>query len=432
MQVSVESIGSLGRRLTVSVPSARLEGVVGLRLQEMARTAQMKGFRRGKVPVAVLQQRFGAQVRAEAYGDLVRETFGEALRAQGLQPAGNPQIQPEADADGDVRFSATFEVVPDFGRIDVSALQVTRPVATVSDADVDTMIDTLRQQRRTWVEVSRPAGVGDLVNVETSAVVGDERVPAEGTERGTTIIGAGMLFPALETALEGMSSGEEKAVTVDFPADWRVASLAGKSALVTIKAVRVSESVLPDLDASFIKAFGVKSGKIEQFRTEVQSNLERELKGALAGRLRGEVASKLVAAFAHVELPPKLVEAEAQSMARNAEEQARRQGNAEAKADPATFQTAARNRVAAALLVGEVARQNDLRLDPKRVNETMNLIASTYEDPSQVIELYRNDPNLMSGLQSRVMEEQVIDWIAERAQHTDQGMSFSEAIRPGN
>jgi trigger factor len=228
-----------------------------------------------------------------------------------------------------------------------------------------------------------------------------------------------------------MKTGDEKTVDVTFPADWRVPQLAGRSVQVHLKAEQVSEAVLPEVDADFIRSFGVKNGEMEQFRTEIRSNLERELKGALMGRLRREVGEQLVAAYAQVEMPPRLVENEARNMAQQALEQAQRQGRQVEMPENAheQFLEPARKRVLVGLLVGEVARRNELKLDPRRVNETLRLIASTYEEPQQVIELYRNDPQLMSGLQSRVMEEQVIDWIAERAQHTEQALSFQEAIQ---
>lgn len=430
MHVSVETIGSLGRKLSVSVPAERLESAVGHRLRELSRTVRLNGFRPGKVPVKVIEQRFGQQVRSEVYSDVVRDSFGEALRQQNLQPVGQPEITAEGAPAEEIRYTATFEVAPDFGPIDVSALEIQRPVAQVEESDIDTMIETLRQQRRSWNVVERAAAEGDLVNVENFALVEGVRFPAEGVERGATVVGSQMLFPAIEQAVVGMRAGEEKLVEVAFPADWRVPELAGKTAQVSVKVVKVSEPHLPAVDEAFIKSFGVKSGRLEQFREEVRSNLARELKGALSARLRVEVAKKLVAAYAHVELPPRLVEAEARAMAAQAAENARRQGQTVGEVDHVPFMEGARNRVAAGLLVGEVARQNELRLDPKRVNEAIALIASTYEDPQQVVDLYRNDPNLMQGLQARVMEEQVIDWIAERARATEVAMSFTDALRP--
>lgn len=431
MQVQVESVGNLERRMTLHLPAERLETQVGGRLREIARTARIKGFRPGKVPAKVVEQRYGQQVRAEVLDGLLREGFDSAVRDNALRLAGTPQIQPAETADeGELAYVATFEVLPDFGDIDVEKLEVVRHAAEVTDADIDRMIENLRLQRRSWTAVTRPAREGDAVDVETWSQVGAERLPAEGSEKGVAVIGTGSMLAEIEAALVGMGEGDEKSIDVAFPADWRVPQFAGNTVQVHLKAERVSEPVLPEVDAAFIRSFGVKAGEMEQFRAEIRSNLERELKGALMGRLRREVGEQLVAAYSQVELPPRMVENEARAMAYQAFEQARRQGaQGELPANAhEQFVDVARNRVLVGLLVGELARRNDMKLDPKRLNETLRLIASTYEDPKQVIDLYRNDPQLMSGLQSRVMEEQVIDWIAERARHTEQHLSFQEAI----
>jgi trigger factor len=431
MQVSVENTSNLERRMTVSIPADRLSSVIDGRLRDMASKANLKGFRKGKVPAKVIEQRFGQQVRSEAFGELVRASFDQAVRQENVRIAGQPNIQAEpTDAENEIRFTATFEIIPDFGPIDVSTLQINRVHARVEEADIDHMIDTLRQQRRTWEPVSRAAGAGDLVAIETFANTDAARVPEEGAEKGTTVVGSGVMLPELEAQLPGMSAGEQREIEVTFPSGWRVPALAGQKAKVTLKVTQVSEPNLPEADAAFVKSFGVKSGKLEVFRQEVRANLERELKGMLMTRLRAEVAQKLVASFSSVELPAKLIENEARGLAANAQQQARQQGQADAVYPFDQFMIPARNRVAAGLLVGEIARQNGLKLDFNRVKETLSLIASTYEEPKQVIELYRNDPNLMNGLQNRVMEEQVIDWVAERAQATDQNLSFTEAMRP--
>ncbi|WP_119717773.1 trigger factor [Cognatilysobacter tabacisoli] len=428
-RVSVESVGSLERRMTFSLPAERLDDVVSGRLREIARGAKIKGFRPGKVPAKVIEQRFGEQVRAEVLDGMLREGFTSAVRESALQIAGSPQIV--AAEDDALSYVATFEIVPDFGEIDVAKLQVVRHTAEVTDADIDTMIGNLQLQRRTWIPVDRAAQEGDAVELETWSQVGDERLPAEGVERGVTMIGSGAMFPAIESALVGMKAGDEKTADIEFPADWRVPQFAGRTVQVHLKATKVSESSMPEVDAEFIKSFGIKSGDLDQFRADIRTNLERELKGALMTRLRREVGEQLIAAYSAVEMPPKLVENEARDMARQTAEQARRQGrNVEVPADGhVPFLDAARKRVLVGLLVGEIARRHQLQLDPKRLNETLRLIASTYEEPQQVIDLYRNDQQLMAGLQARVMEEQVIDWIAERAQHTEQSLSFSEAIR---
>ncbi len=428
--VSVESLGTLERRMTFSLPAERLETQVGGRLREIARGARIKGFRPGKVPAKVMGQRYGQQVRAEVLDGLLRESFGTAVRENELRIAGNPKIEPAGEGE-DLAYVATFEVVPDFGDVDVGALEVVRHTAEVKDEDIDAMVDNLRLQRRTWNPVERGAKEGDAVELETFSTIDGERLPAEGAERGATVIGSAAMFPAIESALVGLKAGEDKDAEIEFPAEWRVPQFAGKTVKVNVKATKVSEPVLPEVDADFIKSFGIKSGDAEQFRADIRSNLQRELKGALMARLRREVGEQLIASYPTVEMPARLVENEARDMAAKAAEQARRQGRkGEMPANAhEQFLDVARKRVLVGLLVGEVARRNELKLDPKRVNETLQLIASTYEEPQQVIDLYRNDQQLMQGLQGRVMEEQVIDWIAERARHTEQAMSFSEAIR---
>ncbi len=428
MQVSVESVSTLERRMSFSLPADQLEAHVGGRLREIARTANIKGFRRGKVPTKVIEQRFGPQVRSEALDGLLREAFGNAVREQDLQLAGNPSLE---KGESELDWVATFEVVPDFGEIDVAKLNVVRHVAEVADADIDQMIENLRLQRRTFVQVERGAKEGDRVALETWSQAGDERLPAEGIEKGATLIGSGVMFSGIENALVGMAKGDEKEVTVDFPSDWRVPQLAGRQVQVHLKVTEVSEQNMPEVNKEFIRSFGVKGGDLEQFRRDIRSNLERELKGALMGRLRREVGEQLIASWSHVEMPPRLVQNEARNLLAQQVEQARRNGQQVQVPENAheNFLDAARKRVLVGLLVGEVARRNSLKLESKRLNETLNLIASTYEEPEQVVELYRNDPQLMSGLQGRVMEEQVIDWIAERAQHTEQALSFQEAIR---
>jgi len=428
MQVSVESTGNLERRVVFSLPAGDVDAQVGSRLREIAQSVRIKGFRPGKVPAKVVEQRYGGQVRAEIVDGLLRQGLDQAVRENELRVAGLPQVSPGEDAaEGELKYVAAVELVPDFGELDMSKLEVVRHTSEVTDADLERMIENLRQQRGSWNKVMRAAQAGDLVNLEIVSTVDGVRTPAEGMEKNATVLGSAAIYPEVEAAIVGMQAGEEKTLDITLPADWHVPQFAGKTVTSTFKLADVSEQVLPEVDAAFIRSFGVKSGDAEQFRADIRSNLERELKGALMNRLRREVGEQLVAAYKDIELPPRLVEQEARNLLANASEDARRRGQS-LTATPEAFQDAARKRVLVALLVGEVARRNELRLEPERLNETMRLIASTYEQPEQVIALYRNDPQLFQGLQNRVMEEQVIDWIAERAHHTEQALSFQDAI----
>lgn len=423
MQVSIENVGSLGRKLTIRLPAQRLEDTIRTRIQEMGRTVRLKGFRPGKVPASVIENRFGGQIRNEALSEMIGSSFQEAVSKEKLRPAVQPAISTTGRPEnGEIEYTAEFEVFPEIGTIDVSALEIAKPTAEVTAADVDQMIETLRLQRRNWVQVERAAAEGDLVLFEYSAQAGDERHPAEGSDRVGIVLGSGAYSVELEQALAGKSAGDEFTATVQFADDFRVPALAGKSADVSGKVMRVQESQMPAIDDAFIASFGVKDGGLDRFREDVRANLDRELKSALMGRLKIGVVEKLVEAHADLDLPQGMIDNEARGLAR--------QSNAQGADAHLAYLPVARRRVAAGLLIAELARQNEIRLDPKRVSEALATIASTYEEPEQVVELYSRDPQLMDALRNRVIEDQVVEWIAEHAKSSEQNLSFSEVMRP--
>jgi trigger factor len=429
MQVSLESVGKLERKLTVRFPAEQVESRVRARIQELGRTVRIKGFRPGKVPARVIEQRFGAQVRNEAMSDAISSSYQEALRQQNLRPAMAPSISARAADGNEIEYVATFEVVPELPRIDVSALQITRTVSTVEEADVDRMIDTLRQQRRRWQVVERAATAGDMVIFEYAATADGARHPAEGFERAGTILGAGALFAEFESLLSGASAGEARTGTVQFPANFREASLAGKSAAVEVRVVRVQHAVLPEVDDAFIASFGVREGGMEKFRADVRANLERELNAAVRGRTKADAVAKLLAAWADLEVPKSLVESEARALLQQAQQNAQRAG-VQPPQDASLFAADAESRVRAFVLLTEIARQNQIVPDAKRVNEMLATIASTYEEPEKVVELYARDAELMSTLRNRVVEDQVVDWVVEHARVTEQRLSFADLMQP--
>ncbi len=427
MQVSVENVGKLERKLTVKFPAERFESQVSARIAEMGRTVRLKGFRPGKVPTTVIQQRFGAQVRGEVLSDLIGTTLREAFDQENLRPVANPSVDTTGTPEnGEISYTATFEVMPEFPAIDVAALPIQRPASEVAEADIEKMIETLRQQRRSFDEVERASREGDFVMFEYSAQAGEYRFPDQGQERAGSVLGSGTLFKALDDALTGRSAADEFTADIDFPADFRNENLAGKSSKVTFKIVKVQEPKLPEVDAEFAKLFGIADGDLEIFRKEVRANLERELKATLMGRLKAEVAEKLADAYAEIDVPNLMVQSEARALAAGSVPKGQ-------QPPPQLVEAAmpmARKRVLAGLLMGEIARKNELVVDRKRVAEQLAAIASTYEEPEQVIELYNSDPQLMSGLQNRVMEDQVAEWVAEHADTTVQSLSFDEVMRP--
>ena len=424
MQVSIENVGALGRKLTVRLPAQRLEETIRTRIQEMGRSARLKGFRPGKVPTRVIEQRYGSQIRNEALSEMIGSSFQEAISEQKLRPAVQPSIattgRPE---NGEIEYTATFEVLPEIGAIDVSGLEIVKPVASVTDADVDQMIETLRLQRRTWVQVEREARIGDMVLFEYSAEAGGARHPEKGVDRVGAILGSGAYSRELEDVLAGHRAGDEFQATVAFAPAFRIAALAGQEAQVSLKLVRVQEGRLPDVDEAFASSFGIKDGGLAKFREDVRANLERELKGVLMARLKASVIEKLIDAWPALEVPQGMIENDARLLAR--------QAGAEGEQAFAAYLPAARRRVSAGLLIAELARQNDIRLDPRRVSEALSTIASTYEEPEKVVELYTRDPQLMSGLQNRVIEDQVVEWLADHARISEQQLQFNDVMRPG-
>lgn len=432
MQVSVEQLGALERRMTVRMPASRIEDQVKARLRELGQTVRIKGFRPGKVPAKVVEQRFGAQVRSDAVNDVVSSSFEQAVNEHKLRPAMMPSIarDPSATAEEFV-YIASFEVMPEIGGIDLAEIELTHLESEVTDADVDRMIDTLRQQRRKWLPVERAAGEGDMIVFEFSAEGDGIRTPAEGTDRAGTIIGSGALFKSLDEGLKGLSAGDEKVIPVTFPAEFREPALANKEGTFSVKILRVQASDLPALDEAFAASFGVVSGGLEQFRKDVRANLEREMKNALQSRNKLHAVEQLVNKFPQADLPKTMIAAEANSMLRQAQEQAKRAGrDSEAPMDAAIFKDAARARVTASVLLDAIARQAELKLDHARVNEALATIASTYEEPEQVIEMYTKDQQLMAGLRRRVIEDQVIDVIFAKAKSVPKQIGFAELMQP--
>ena len=430
MQVSVENIGKLERKLTVTCPRQRFDTQVSDRMAEMSRTVRLKGFRPGKVPKTLIQQRFGEQIRDEVLSDLIGTTLREAFEQKDLQPVADPSIDvthpPES---GNLSYTATFEVMPELPDIDVSKLAIDRQVAEVTDADVERMIYTLRQQRRRFDVVERAAQEGDFVMFDYQARLDTGLVPEKNMQRAGHILGSEQDFKALDEALMSRSASESFETAVTFPEQFRNQELAGKNAMVSFSIVNVQSPHLPDVNADFVQLFGIANGDLETFKQAIRANLERELKANLLTRLKSEVAEKLATAYADLDVPEMLINGEAENLASSslAKDQSSPSPELVASARPV-----ARKRVLAGLLMGEVARRQDIKVDNARVLEQLHSIASTYEDPEKVITLYRKDSKLMSELHSRVIEDQVVEWVVKHATTNVQEASFEEIMQPGS
>lgn len=433
MQVTVEATGSLERRMTVEVPEERIASEVQSRLRRLGKTARIPGFRPGKAPPQVVERSYGRQVRDEVVGEILRSSFTDAVAQNSLAPAGGPTIEELAAAPGQgLSYTAVFEVYPELSLPDLKELKVSRPVAEVTEQDVDRMVLTLRRQRQTWREVDRGAQTGDRVVLDYEGSV--DGVPLEdSTGKEVPVeLGAHRLLGDLEERLAGIRAGEEREVTVDFPADHQNASAAGKAVFFKITAHRVEEPQLPEMDEGFFASFGIADGGEAALRREVRENMERELRENLQGRVKTAVMDGLLASIA-LDVPKVLVESEAQALQRQAQEGLGlgRGGAADQDLPLKLFEDRARRRVALGMILSEVVRANELKVDPERVRARVVSIASTYQEPEEVVRWYYSDKRRLADAENIVLEDQVVDWILERAQVTDSPTTFDAVMKPG-
>ncbi len=426
MQFTVTTTTGLERRLEVAIPHARVAGEVESRLREISRSASLKGFRPGKVPMAVIKQQFGGQARSDAVSELIREGYSEAVTKENLRPAGGPRIEPIELGDGqDLKFAAIFEVMPEVSLKPIEEIAIERTVAEITEADVDAMIESMRKQRTEFREVTgRASQSGDRVWADfLGRVDGTPFAGGEGTDT-PFVLGSGRAIADFEAALTGMSVGDTKTAPVKFPDAYGATELAGKQAEFDLTVKKIEEPVLPEVDDAFAESFGLAEGGVATLREEVRKSMEREVGEAVRGKLRGQVFDALVAANP-VDLPSSLVDEQVQELQIDMMQRA---GIRDAKQAPARepFIEPARRRVALGLLIGELIRRETITIDRDRVNVRIDELASAYPNGEEVRRAYLQNPDAMRQIETSVLEDQAVDWIVARAKVTDKPAAFSD------
>jgi trigger factor len=416
--------------MEVAVPAARVSQEIDARLLRVSRTARINGFRPGKAPIHVVRQHYGAQVREEVLGELVRSSFADAVQQENLKPAGGPRIEPiDVEAGGDLKYAASFEVYPEILLVGTEGMELSRPVAEVSEADVDTMIESLRKQRPNWVSVTRACQDGDRLTVDFEGRI-DGQVFEGGAGKGIVFpIGAGRMLTDFEAGLRGAAAGETRTFPLVFPADYGKAELAGRTAEFTVTLQKVEEPQLPEIDAEFCRAFGVDEGGVEALRAEVRSNMERELAQTVAVRMKMQVMDKLLAANP-LDLPRVLLDAEIREMQLDT---MRRMGAQNARQLPPreSFEQGARRRVALGLLINELVRAQGIEPDAARVEARLDELVLATGDPDAARQQYLQNEQALRQLQMMTIEDQVVDWLVGRAQVTEQRTTFRDLMNFG-
>ncbi|MBG6026493.1 trigger factor [Proteus mirabilis] len=428
MQVSVETTQGLGRRVTITVPAADIQTAVDSELKKAAKTVRIDGFRKGHVPMSMVKQRYGMSVLNDVLGDLMQRNFINAIIENKVNPVGAPDYKPEQYKEGeDFVYSVEFEVFPEIELKDLESIEVVKPVVTVKDEDVDKMLETLRKQQAEWKDKDGEVAAEDRVTVDFNGSIDGEEFEGGKAEDFVLAMGQGRMIPGFEEGVIGHKAGEEFTIDVTFPEDYHAENLKGKKAQFAINLKKVEERELPELTEEFIKRFGIADGSVDGLRAEVRKNMERELKNAIRTRVKSQVIDGLVKAN-EVDVPAAAVDSEIEVLQRQA---AQRFGGDEKQAlqlPRELFEEQAKRRVIVGLLLGEVINSNELKAEDDRVNALIDEMASAYEDPSEVVEFYNKNEQLMNNIRNLALEEQAVEKILANAKVTEKETNFTELM----
>ncbi len=426
MQVQLETLSSLERRMNVALPLSVIDAMVAERLKRAARSAKIQGFRPGKAPMKIVEMNYGAQIREEVLGEQVQQGFYQAVTEQKLRVAGYPRFEPAEAADAEsFNFTAVFEVYPEVKVGDLSGKEIVRPVTPVSDVEVEKTIDILRKQRTRFERTERAAADGDRVIIDFKGSIDGVAFDGGSSENFPFMLGQGQMLPEFETGVIGLKEGETRNVEVNFPADYHGKDVAGKTAVFEITVKNVAEAKLPEVDTDFAKALGIADGDVEKMRAEIRKNVEREVKRRLTARTKENVMQALLD-VTEIELPKALVQLEIGRLM----EQARRDMEArgmnvkDMPFPPELFTEQAERRVALGLILADVVEANKLEAKPEQVKALVDEFADSYEDPSDVVAWYYASPERLEGPTSMVLEDNVVEFVLGKGKVKDEDLAF--------
>ncbi|CDI03980.1 peptidyl-prolyl cis/trans isomerase (trigger factor), molecular chaperone involved in cell division [Candidatus Competibacter denitrificans Run_A_D11] len=428
MQVSVETLSDLERRVTVQVPAEKLTKEIQDRLLSLSKQVKVDGFRPGKVPFKMVKRLYGERVRYEAVTELMERSLHEALTLEKLNPLGGPRIEPKKiEEDQNLEYSATFEVMPEFEPTGFESIHVEKPVAEITDQDVDHMIQTLREQRTVWNKVDRPAAEGDRLYIDFEGKIDGESFAGGKAENATVILGKGTMLQDFENGLKGLRADEQTEFDVPFPEDYQAAELAGKTARFQVTIHDVEEPILPEVDEAFAESLDVKENGVAGLRQSLRENMERELRGGITAAIKRQVMQGLWDANP-IPLPKVLIEAEIEHLARQLSFPAGGDDEKIRELKSKLFEREARRRVALGLLISRLAALNSIKADERRVRDYLATVASTYQEPAQVLRWYEKTPEALDNVRALVLEEQIVDWLLERGQVSEKTSTFAEVM----
>lgn len=427
MQVSVETISGLERRMTVEIPKEKIDQEVRSRLKSLAHRAKIDGFRPGKVPMKVIEKRYGDQVQQEVLGDVIQSSFYEAISQEKLVPAGQPRIEPKvspSDA-GAMEFTATFEVYPEIQLADMSQISVEKPVVEITEQDIDNMVETIRKQQTSFKTAEKKSAEGDKVIIDFEGLLNDEPFEGGTAQEYPILLGSKRMIPGFEEQLVGVEANQETSLSVTFPQDYHAQNLAGKDVKFNVKVHRVEQPELPELNDEFAVTMGVKEGGLQAFRDQIKENMERELNTAIKNRLKQQVMDGLLDKN-QFDLPKALVDSEIHALV----EQRKQSMGQNLELDGSVFEGQAKRRVALGLILSEIIKQHNIKASPNKVREIVEGIAASYETPDEVIKYYYGNKQRMNEIENYALEEEVVDWVLSQVSVQEKGFTFDEIMNP--
>jgi len=430
MEISVEATTDVERKMTIAVPCQEVDAAVKARLLEAARSMKMNGFRKGKIPLKVIKNRFGKGVRQEVVGELMNRSYYEALTKESIRPVGQPIIEATQMEEGeDLKFTAVFEVYPDVILPDFTRMSLEKLVADVEEENIDKMVETLREQRQTWKEVDRASKDGDMLNIDYLGRSQGEAFQGGEAKGSNLVLGSQRMIPGFEEGLIGAKAGDTVVLKLSFPDNYHNKELAGQETEFDVVINNVSEQEKPELDEKFFAEFGVEEGGEEAFRKEISENMKREMKNSSRKKLKNQVVDALIE-LCEVSAPQALIDDEVIKI-RN---QTLQQMGGGKNIDPSLlpndlFKEQASRRVISGLILGEVITQQELKPDQSKVKEAVEEIASTYESPDEVINWYYGNKEQLATVETSVLEDQVFDYILDQAEITENKVTYEEVIQ---
>ena len=428
MSISIETLEGLQRRVTITVAADKIEAAYKEQLKGYAKNARVDGFRKGKVPHSIIEQRFGVAARQEVLSDEMQRAFFDAVIAEKINLAGRPTFTPNNYQPGqEFSFSVTFEVFPEVELKGLENIEVEKPVVEISDADLDKMVDVLRKQQATWTESQEAVKAEDRVTIDfVGSVDGEEFEGGKATDF-VLAMGQGRMIPGFEEGIVGHKAGEQFDIDVTFPAEYHAENLKGKAAKFAITLKKVENIVLPELTEEFVKKFG-NAKSVEDLRAEIKKNMQRELNNAVTARVKNQVINGLIAQN-DIEVPAAAVAEEVDVLRQQAVQRFGGKPEMAAQLPAELFEADAKRRVQVGLLLSNVISQNELKVDEARVEAMIADIASAYEQPAEVVEYYAKNRQLTENIRNVVLEEQAVDAVLAKAKVTDKALSFDELMQ---